>query len=112
MKSATIRSGDDGYKSEALSVGAYGFIAKPFSEKDLKKMFPGTKGFSSTNLRYMKRYYNLFGEILPQVEAELSEESNLPQLGAEIYTVPWGHIKVIVDKCKDNPEKALFLLMR
>lgn len=33
--------------------------------EDLKKMFPGAKGFSTTNLRYMKRYYNLFGEILP-----------------------------------------------
>lgn len=78
--------------------------------EDLKKMFPGTRGFSSTNLRYMKRYYNLFGEILPQVEAELSEGTNLPQLGAEIYAVPWGHIKIIVDKCKGNPEKALFFV--
>lgn len=78
--------------------------------EDLRKMFPGTKGFSTTNLRYMKRYYNMFGEILPQDEAELSSNSNLPQVGAEIYTIPWGHIKVIVDKCKDNPKKALFFV--
>ena len=78
--------------------------------EDLRKMFPGTKGFSTTNLRYMKRYYDMFGEILPQVEAELSGSSNLPQVGAEIYTIPWGHIKVIVDKCKGNPEKALFFV--
>ena len=45
--------------------------------EDLKKMFPGAKGFSTTNLRYMKRYYDMFGEILPQVEAE-------------IYAIPWG----------------------
>lgn len=32
----------------------------------------------------MKRYDDMFGEILPQ-------------LGAEIYAIPWGHIKVIVD---------------
>ena len=50
-----------------------------------------------TTFRYMKRYYNLFGTILPQV-------------GAEIYAIPWGHIKLIVDKCKDNPEKALFFV--
>ena len=31
----------------------------------------GAKGFSTTNLRYMKRYYNLFGEILPQLGADL-----------------------------------------
>lgn len=39
---------------------------------------------------YMKRYYNLFVKILPQP-------------GAEIYSIPWGHIKLIVDKCKDKP---------
>ena len=49
--------------------------------EDLKKMFPGAKGFSTTNLRYMK-----------------------------IYAIPWGHIKLIVDKCKDEPEKAMFFV--
>ncbi len=78
--------------------------------EDLRKIFPGTKGFSTTNLRYMKRYYDIFGEILPQVEAELSDVTNVPRVGAEIYTIPWGHIKVIVDKCKGNPEKALFFV--
>jgi len=47
---------------------------------------------------------------LPQVEAELSDVTNVPRVGAEIYTIPWGHIKVIVDKCKGNPEKALFFV--
>ena len=58
----------------------------------------------------MKRYYNLFGTILPQVEAELSNMTNQPQVGAEIYAIPWGHIKLIVDTCKDNPEKVLFFV--
>lgn len=78
--------------------------------EDLKKMFPGTKGFSTTNLRYMKRYYDLFGGIVPQVGAETSATTKLPQPGAEIYAIPWGHIKVIVDKCKGKPEKALFFI--
>lgn len=63
-----------------------------------------------TTFRYMKRYYNLFGTILPQVEAELSNMTNQPQVRAEIYAIPWGHIKLIVDKCKDNPEKVLFFV--
>lgn len=62
--------------------------------EDLRKMFPGTKGFSTTNLRYMKRYYDMFGVILPQVEAELSDITNLPQLGAEIYAIAWGHARI------------------
>ena len=44
-----------------------GFFAN--LREDLRKMFPGTKGFSTTNLRYMKRYYDMFGEILPQLGA-------------------------------------------
>ena len=57
---------------------------------DLRKMFPGTKGFSTTNLRYMKRYYDMFGEILPQLEVELSNITNLPQLGAKIDVISLG----------------------
>lgn len=58
----------------------------------------------------MKRYYDLFGEILPQAGAELAQGENLPQAGAEIYAIPWGHLKVIIDKCKGNPKKALFFI--
>ena len=78
--------------------------------EDLRKLFPETKGFSQTNLRYMKRYYDLFGQNLPQVGEEMAHLENLPQAGAEIYAVPWGHLKVIIDKCKGNPEKALFFI--
>lgn len=78
--------------------------------EDLRKMFSGSKGFSTTNLRYMKRYYELFSEILPQVGAENMHSENLPQVGAEIYSIPWGHIKIIIDKCKDNPKKAIFFV--
>ena len=32
--------------------------------EDLRKMILGTKGFPTTNHRYMKRYYGMFGIIL------------------------------------------------
>ena len=32
----------------------------------------------------------------------------LPQVGAELMSIPWGHIKLLIDKCKYEPEKALF----
>lgn len=41
-----------------------------------------------------KRYYDMFGENLPQLEAELSDITNLPQLGAEIYAIAWGHARI------------------
>lgn len=32
----------------------------------------------------------------------------LPQVVAELFMVPWGHHRYIIDKCTDNPDKALF----
>ena len=72
---------------------------------DLKAIIPTAKCFSPTNLRYMKRFYELvfeISEMLPQDGAEsgLSSESipalisseKLPQVGAELLSIPWGHM--------------------
>ena len=88
---------------------------------DLKAIIPTAKCFSPTNLRYMKRFYELvfeISEMLPQDGAEsgLSSESipalisseKLPQVGAELLSIPWGHIKLLIDKCKSEPQKVLF----
>ena len=51
--------------------------------------------------------------------AELySEISNLPQVGEDfgngevetIFAIPWGHHKLIIDKCNGNRRKALFFV--
>ena len=65
---------------------------------DLKAIIPTAKCFSPTNLRYMKRFYELVFEI-----SEI-----LPQVGAELLSIPWGHIKLLIDKCKSEPQKVLF----
>lgn len=36
-----IMSGESAYKSEALSIGAHGFIVKPLTEKDLEQCLNG-----------------------------------------------------------------------
>lgn len=73
--------------------------------KDLKEAFPDSKGFAVSNLRYMRRYYELFPDfpIRPQVEGE-----TMPRVGEEIFMIPWNHIKYILDKCGGNQAKALF----
>lgn len=77
-----------------------GFFAK--LSKDLKKQFPEIKSFSVTNLKYMKYFYELY--------------SNCPQLGDDlgkrIFRIPWGHNKLIIDKCKNNRDKALFYVTK
>lgn len=71
--------------------------------KDLKEEFPDMKGFSATNLKYCKLFYNKF-QIRPQAGDEF--KTNSPQHEDEtlfdlVAQLPWGHIKLIIDKVKD-----------
>ena len=76
--------------------------------RDLKKEIPDAKGFSPRNLRYMKRFYELFpvnAAILPQLVAELPPCEGL-------FSIPWGHIRTIIDKCHGSREKAEFYIRK
>ena len=97
--------------------------------KELNVEFPDMQGFSVTNLNYCKRFYDFYtkdtqfrqqidNSFHPQVgggvqSSDNVEDINHPQLGGEIqinpiFSIPWGHQKYIIDKCKDAHE-ALFL---
>ena len=103
----------------------YGFGFYPTLSRDMRRAIPDSRGFSETNLRYMRRFYELFPQgsgsddsglrreeqILPQVGAEsgvVKHETILPQPGAELFSVPWGHIKLLINKCKGDRGKAMF----
>ena len=89
---------------------------------DLQEEFPNTKGFSPTNLGYIKRFYILYSnamKISPQVEGkspQISNISNYPQVGGNselpIFSVPWGHHKLLIDKFLKAPEKVLFYVQK
>ncbi len=58
---------------------------------DLKEANPGAGCFSETNLLYMKNFYLLYSPLLqitPQTEEQIAIT---PQLGEQIFSVPWGH---------------------
>ena len=93
--------------------------------RDLKKSMPQTEGLSVSNLRYCRRFYQLYSQIdtfRPQVEGETIDASAEihPQAGDEmeisnslsmkygLFNVPWGHQKLILDKVKGDVNKALF----
>lgn len=61
--------------------------------KDLKQEFPDMKGFSRTNLMYMRS----FAEAYPEVEI-------IQRIAGQI---PWRHNQVLLDKLK-NPEQRLW----
>lgn len=89
----------------------YGSRFYPSLSRDLRDALQ-TDGFSERNLRYMKSLYVLYNEyvgILPQVVAE-SDGQITPQVAAELFMVPWGHHRYIIDKCSANLEKALFFV--
>jgi len=35
-----------------------------------------------------------------------------PQVGEQIFSVPWGHHKLLIDKCKGQPDKAIFYVQQ
>ncbi len=105
---------------------------------DLQNAFPESKGFSTTNLWYMKQWYEFYSsesamQKLQQVVGELQTTDNqsvakLHQLGGEIFEsqimlpngakfptifsfVPWGHHIEIISKCKST-EEALFYVKK
>jgi hypothetical protein len=96
------------------------------------------KGFSVTNLYYIKRWFLFYNhpeitgqqvvaQVLPQLVAELPTNKKLPQLVAKstgrkkvqqpvapivpqlVGQIPWGHHREIITKCKDIKE-ALFYI--
>jgi predicted nuclease of restriction endonuclease-like (RecB) superfamily len=84
-------------------------IVKIISQ-DLQAQLPGVKGLSETNVDYMKRFYMLYSglfPISPQPVGELSDKIS-PQAVGELFQIPWGHHRYIIDKLRGHPEKALF----
>lgn len=53
--------------------------------KDLQTEFPGSTGFSTRNLNYMRKFAKLYSVIVQQPVAQL----------------PWGHIIVLMEQIKD-----------
>ena len=104
---------------------------------DLQENIPGTKGFSITNLQYIRRFYTLYSPCIlghPQVEGVLETKDKktqhpqvggvprtirpqvgdkfVPQLVEQLFCIPWGHHKLIIDKLRDQPQKALFYVQQ
>lgn len=103
--------------------------------RDLKAALPDANCFSETNVKYMKYFYLLYNRyslirpqlgdglsdkaktteqepftICPQVGDKLAEASNL--IMHDVFMIPWGHHKLLIDKFCDAPEKALFFMRK
>jgi predicted nuclease of restriction endonuclease-like (RecB) superfamily len=90
----------------------------PQLSKDLLAEFPDMKGFSQTNLKYIRRWYQFYRDqigqqLVDQLAADQTNERIGQQPVAEIpalfTTVPWGHHLQIITKSK-NIDEALFYI--
>ncbi len=77
--------------------------------KDLSAAFPGVKGFSRTNIFYVRKWFVFYrGEIVPQVVGQIGKELKNNDKALELMTqIPWGHNREIVTRCSAVSE-ALF----
>ena len=87
--------GADIIAKQAHSRWGEGFLVQ--LSKDLMSEFPNMKGFSLSNLKYIKQWYLFYldGKIIGQ------------QPVGQITQIPWGHNIAIISKCK-NLKEALF----
>ena len=91
--------GKDIVEKKAESRWGSGFMKN--LSRDLKEVNPGATCFSETNLLYMKNFYLLYQPYI----------TITPQLGEQItQQVVEGHHVRIIDKFKEQPEKALFFV--
>lgn len=92
--------------------------------RDLKAEYPDAKCFSQTNLLYMNNFYLLYKAYL-QITPQVGEQMESPitqqvveqmkqseitpqvveQIHKDVFSVPRGHHKQLIDKFKDDPEK-------
>ena len=115
--------GRDIVEMQAESRWGSGFLKN--LSRDLKEINPEATCFSQINLLYMKNFYLLYQpytEIVPQLGEQFTQQvaehfnggvitqQVAEQIKQELFSVPWGHHMLLIDKCKGNPKKALFFI--
>lgn len=113
----------------------YGDAVIQVLSRDLQRIIPEAKGLTPGGLYYCKRFYLLYSQLfkkVPQVgelSASKATEGDVvqivPQVGEifkplhrvldnqdgmplNIFAIPWGHHKVLIDRFENEPQKALF----
>lgn len=68
---------------------------------DLSSEFTGIKGFSLSNLKYIKQWYLFYSQEIVKSQ----------QAVGQLTQIPWGHNIVIMSRCQD-PEEAFFYIRK
>jgi predicted nuclease of restriction endonuclease-like (RecB) superfamily len=84
---------------EKKEQGGWGSKVLEKLAKELQNEFPGIEGFSRRNMFRMKAFYLAY-EKVPQAVAPLGA---LP-----IFSIPWGHNAIILEKIKNTAERLWY----
>ncbi|MET4081556.1 putative nuclease of restriction endonuclease-like (RecB) superfamily [Pedobacter sp. UYP30] len=93
---------------------------------DLKSEFPDAGGFSVTNLRYCRLFYNYFSihqqvvdelknaenqlyKVHQQVVDEFGEQPDAQFLPQVVTKIPWGHITLLISKVKEYKASFFYI---
>lgn len=99
-KEIVVRDAENKYGSKFYAV----------LSRDLKAEVQNTSGLSERNLRYTKKFYLTYNQVIRNLQqtAANSDEQFLQQLAAKLFTLPWGHHLLLIDKFPNHPEKLWF----
>lgn len=87
--------GADIVKKQKNAKWGEGFVEQLSS--DLMREFPDMKGFSRSNLMYIRQWYLFYS----------SDKAIVQQLVGQLVEIPWGHNITIITKC-ENVKEALY----
>ena len=85
--------------------------------QDLRSEMGNAQGLSESNIRYAKRFYDLYFGLCANLQ-QVAEESRFKnfQQPAEIFnclvSIPWTHHLYIIDKAKGDSNKAFFYVRK
>lgn len=84
--------------SEKLGGSEWGSSVVQNLSDDLKKEFPNQKGFSRSNLFYMRKWYEFYA----------TESHNFEKVQQVVGQIPWGHHLAILTKVKSHDEAIFY----
>ena len=87
--------------------------------RDLQADFPNTKGFSKRNLFYARKFYLLYCErskkvqqVVAQFDSAVTGKHESKTIEEFLFSIPWGHHCILIDKIENDPDKALFFVSK
>ena len=81
-------------------------VVKQFS-LDMRQAFPDITGFSLTNVKYMKRWYLFYNELVAKGQRDV-DQLGMPDIFGQ---VPWGQHIDIISSC-NSIDEALFYIRK